>query len=324
MKTPTLRHLCSASSGSVFCVLAASLLAVTGCDAEFDPGSQVNSLRVLAVQADSPYAAPGETVRLQALSFDPLGRPITWAWALCPNPSSSSVEACLLNVIETAASTGSAPLLGTGVGMNELELTIPENALDAIAPSARPQALLGVLSVACPGTLDLNAQPSDASPLPIRCSDAAGNELGLHDTIVGVKRIFLRQTDRNANPIIERITFDGEDWPADEIKEVDSCDTDEFAYDDCKGDPRHDISAVLSPESFETGTDEFGRTYSEELIVQHFTTDGIFEFEVRVAADPVTGWVSRKSAAGSEIPLWFVARDDRGGVTYAERTVRVR
>ena len=42
-------------------VLALSLAA---CTSDFDPGSRVTSLRVLAVRADLPLAHPGEEVQL--------------------------------------------------------------------------------------------------------------------------------------------------------------------------------------------------------------------------------------------------------------------
>ena len=87
---------------------------------------------------------------------------------------------------------------------------------------------------------------------------------------------------------------------------------------------KHRIQAVVDPASFETGTDEFGRDFTEQLIVQQYTEAGIVEDEVRIASDSETGWVARTSAAGSELGLWFVARDDRGGVSWAERRVRVR
>ena len=57
-----------------------SLLAL-GCEEPLEPGTKVDSLRVLAEQADLPYARPGEDVQLSSLSYDPAGRPITWAWA---------------------------------------------------------------------------------------------------------------------------------------------------------------------------------------------------------------------------------------------------
>jgi hypothetical protein len=183
---------------------------------------------------------------------------------------------------------------------------------------------MGVLSIACPGTLDFGASANSTSALPITCTDANGTELGLHDYVIGVKRIFLRETDQNQNPVIDAILFDGADWPADEVKEVDACATDEFVFDDCEDSDPHRVAASVSPDSFQTGQNEFGNDFTEQVIVQHYTTDGIFEDEVRIATDAETRWVARSSAAGSEQRLWFVARDDRGGVTWAERRVRVR
>jgi hypothetical protein len=302
-------------------------LALVGCEADFDPGSNVSSLRVLSVQADNPYAAPGETVRFEATSYDPAGRDIEWAWVACETPASTSVEGCLIEIAETAVATGSLPLLASGVGQNSVELTIPDDVLDGVPVEARPSVLSGVLSIACPGTLsfDLEAAAEAGSLLPFRCIDAAtGVELGLHDAIAGVKRVYIREADRNQNPVIASITFDGEPWPEDEVKEVDSCDTDDFTFDDCEGEGDHRIAANLSAESFEAGTDEFGRAFTEELVVQHYATEGIFEYEVRIGELPENRWVARRSASGQELRLWFVARDDRGGVTLAERRVRVR
>jgi hypothetical protein len=305
---------------------ALGLLALVGCGADFDPGSNVSSLRVLAVQADNPYAAPGETVRLEATSYDPAGRDIEWAWVACETPASTSVEGCLIEIAETAVATGSVPLLARGVGQSSVELTIPDDVLEGVPLEARPSVLSGVLSIACPGTLslDLEAAAEAGSLLPFRCIDAAGAELGLHDAIAGVKRVYVREADRNQNPVIASITFDGEPWPEDEVKEVDSCDTDDFTFDDCEGEGDHRIAANLSAESFEAGTDEFGRSFTEEIVVQHYATEGIFEDEVRIGELPENRWVARRSASGQELRLWFVARDDRGGVTVAERTVRVR
>jgi hypothetical protein len=276
---------------------------------------------VLAVQADTPYAHPGDTVRLQALSYDPLARPITWAWAACPSPAGSSVDDCLAQVRADALS-GELVVLARGEGVDNIEVTIPLDALDGIPEPARPQALAGVLSIACPGELELG---DFGTTLPFRCTDpASGAELDLHDTVVGVKRVFLRESDLNQNPVIERVSFDGEEWLADDVKQVDACDTDDFDYDACSSAVRHRIAAVVNQQSFESGSDEFGRDFSEEVIVQHYATDGIFEDEVRIAEEPETGWVARSSSSGTEVSLWFVARDDRGGVSWTTRRVQVR
>ena len=302
------------------------LLTLAGCDADFDPGSNVDSLRVLSVQADNPYASPGETVHLSATYYDPDEREITWAWLQCSNPASSSVDGCLTEIAETAIASGELPLIASGAGVDNVDVTIAADALSALPAEGRANALTGVLSIACPGTLDvdLGAAAAQGSILPFRCTDAAGVELGLHDTIVGVKRIFVRETDKNQNPSILSVTFDGEPWAEDDVKEVDFCETDDFTFDDCEGKGDHRIAAQVTPESFEAGTDEFGRDFAEELVVQHYATDGIFEYEVRIAELPETRFVARSVASGQELRLWFVARDDRGGVTLAERRVRVR
>jgi hypothetical protein len=309
-------------------VSALALAPLAGCGADFDPGSYVSTLRVLSVQADKPYAAPGETVHLEATAYDPAGRSIEWAWIACENPASSTIEGCLLDIAEQALSTGALPLLETGPGVSSVDYTVPANALEGIPLQALPNALSGVFSVACPGTLTVDlealAARSSDSLLPFVCTDDGGVELGLHDAIAGMKRVFVRQTDRNANPVIADITFDGEPWAEADVKEVDACDTDDFTFDDCKGPVRHRIAVNVTPESFEAGVDEFGRDFSESLVIQHYATEGIFEYEVRVAELPETRWVARRSASGQELRLWFVARDDRGGVTLAERRVRVR
>src|SRR5688572_10493493 len=184
-------------------------LALSGCDAEFDPGTQVDSLRVLAMRADAPFAHPGDTVHLSALSYDPLARPIQWAWAACPSPVGSSVEDCLAQVRATAAA-GELPVLALGEGIDNIDVPIPADALEGIPLIARSQSLAGIVSVACPGNLEVLSHAASAAPaamdprIPFRCTDPdSGAELGLHDMVVGVKRLFLRETERNQNPVID-------------------------------------------------------------------------------------------------------------------------
>src|SRR5688572_1288925 len=127
MKAPQLPSL----KGAMRFSSLVAFVALQACGADFDPGTQVESLRVLAVQADAPFAAPGDTVRLQALSYDPDNRPITWAWAACENPASSSVEGCLVDIAQEAAATGASPLISMGVAQDSIDFTIRENVLDS-------------------------------------------------------------------------------------------------------------------------------------------------------------------------------------------------
>jgi hypothetical protein len=301
--------------------LSLSALGLTGCEEDdFDPGSRVTDFRVLAVQADQPYARPGETVHFSALSHDPSGRPVTWAWAACVNPASSSVEGCIEDVL-SSASGGGSPILATGVGQSSLDYTIPADALTGVDPDALPLALTGILSVACPGELTLANSGSTA----FTCVESGtGREMGLDEYVVGVKRVFMRTSDRNQNPVISRITFDGADWAEGDIKEVDGCDIDDNTFDDCSSSLRHEMAAIATPESFESGVDQFGNDFAEQVIAQYYATEGIFEDDMRIAEDPETRWVARNHASGRTLDVWFVVRDDRGGVTWATRQVRVR
>ena len=297
------------------------LLAPLGaCASDFDPGSRVTTLRVLAVQADQPFAAPGEPVHLDALSYDPQGRAITWGWATCVNPQASTVEGCLIKLAMDSAATGQPPNFVMATDMTSFDFTVPSDALSSLPAAARAAAQVGIVSVACPGTLELGASSSD---IPFVCRDSSGRELGLDEFVIGIKRVRIRERDRNANPTIAAITFDGADWPATEIKTVGHCSSDPNLFDDCKGGDKHDIAAFVTPDSFEAGQDEFAASFSEHLITEYYATEGIFKDDVRISQDPKTRWVARKSAAGRDLTLWFVVHDDRGGVTWDTRQVHV-
>jgi hypothetical protein len=300
-----------------FRYLALFPLCLLGCDAQPEPGTYVDSLRVLAERADAPYASPGETVNLSALSFDPAGRPLSWAWAICVNPSSSDIQGCFAKM-----GAWEDAVLSMGQGKDSLELTIPSDALSRLPEPVRDVASVGVVSLACPG--EVSFTPGTGG-LPVSCREpGTGRELGLDEAIVGLKRIIVRETDRNQNPEIAGITFDGQAWPEDEIQEVGSCDATDFVFETCPAAQKHQLSVNLSPESFEAGQDEFGHAFSEQLVVQYYATEGIFENELKIGKEPQNGWVARKRASGQELRLWFVARDNRGGVSWAERRVRVR
>jgi hypothetical protein len=198
---------------------------------------------------------------------------------------------------------------------------VPSDALDAVPPESLPLSQVGIVSVACPGTLDL--RPSRMTELPLRCLDAAERELGLDAFIVGIKHVRLRSRDRNANPEIARIEFDGKNWPEDELKTVKACNTRNSSFGGCEG-TSHELAAIVARDSFEQGVSEFDLEFSEQVVVQYYSTEGTFENEVKVGAEPETRFAARTQSRGQELRLWFVVRDDRGGVTWAERTLRVR
>lgn len=306
---------------ALFKLSVAVLLA--GCGASFDPGSRVTTTRILSVVADKPFAAPGEAVSISALGLDPKGRTITWAWATCANPRASSAFACFGKIAEDAAK-GVPPTFAVGAGKSTFDFTVPTDALSSISEVARPAAFVGVVTVACPGTLTFATSPSSPTTqgLPFTCSDG-GRALPLEEFEVSVKRVFVRGKDRNQNPVISEIRWNGQSWPESEIRDVHACDdATTNDYSKCDGD-KPEIAAIVSPASFEKGTDEYGASFEEQVVVQHYSTEGLFEAEVRRADSPKTHFVARAGARGSEVTLWFVAHDNRGGQSWVARKVRV-
>lgn len=306
---------------SLSALAAAVPLLLLGCDEALEPGTKIDSLRVLAQQADQPFAHPGETVQLSSLSHDPEARRITWAWASCVDPQSSDLAGCLAKIAESP--DPAAAVFAMGPDQSAPQLRIPADVISRLPAVARGSAGVGIVSAACPGDLSLGAGPGG---LPFVCRELdTGRELGLDEFTVGIKRITVRETDRNQNPVISGVTFDGVDWPETEIKEVSgTCDADDWVYETCSDSDKHDIVVQLPTGTVEAGVDELGKGFTEQVVVQYYATEGIFEHEVKIAAETENGWVARKQAAGQLLTFWFVARDNRGGVTWTTRQVQVQ
>ena len=312
-------------------LLVALGIATSGCGGDFDPGSRITGLRVLAVKAedDKTYAHPGEKVQLTALwnaSKDDNGGDVgtQWAWATCVNPSSSTVLGCFQKLIEDVQKTGVRPDFGIGVNKDVFTFTVPTDALSQLPPEARRNALVGVITIVCSGELTPTPETSpDARTVPFQCK-AGDRVLGLDEYIAGFKRIFIREKDRNLNPKPSQITWDGQPWDDKEpFKTITACDTDGNRYDRCTDADHHDVAMVLTDDSYESGKDEYGVDFTEQVIVEYYATEGLFEHDVRIAKDPHTAFVGRTQSKGKTVTLWFVAHDNRGGVTWATRKVVV-
>lgn len=309
---------------------AAALTGVAACGGDFDPASRIVGLRVLAVQAqkgpsgakvDGTYAKPGDAISLQALWHDGKGRSTQWAWTLCVRPASATVLGCFQKLGQDAAKTGTPPTFALGKDKDTFQFTVPPDALDGVSDAARAGAIVGVVTAVCPGTLAI-AKQVNKNDLPLTCTDDSGKAVGTDDFILGFKRIFLRTKDENKNPAITSVTLDGKEWKEGEALEVPaSCGPDENRFDRCDGGGV-EISPVVSPDVFEKGTDEFGTNFTEQLVVQYYATEGLFESDVRRAQDPNTKLLLRKGKGGPEVTVWIVIRDNRGGVSWLERKVK--
>jgi hypothetical protein len=269
----------------------------------------VTDFRLIAVAADKPFAR--RRVRrcpLRTLWHEPFGRPLTWAWTVCVNPRDSTVNACLRSLAERAGS-GAPPVVTSGVGPRDVHVAVCRTTLCRRCrprrAGPRPQ---GFVTVVCPGTLRVD--PFDAaSVLPFHCVEAgSGVELPYERFVVSVKRVFLRSRDKNENPRIDDVTWDGRAWPENEVRETGACTNDTNRFADCENAEEHTVGVRPAPGSAETGVDELGVPYHEQLVLQHYATEGIFQFDARTGETAPSGtkWAARSSARGKELIMWFV------------------
>lgn len=284
-----------------------------GCGHDFQPGSRIDTPRLLALQADAPFARPGETVALTLLAPNPHHVPLEWAYGTCTLPPSSTVDDCLEHL--------DGDLEPFDLEDGPPSLTVPEDILEGLSDGEKASALIGAVIVACPGTLE----PGATASVPTRCLDANGAALPVTELEVGIKRIFIRAHDRNENPAIERVLWDGEPWPETEPREAVNCAKDTYAIDDCAESLQHRIAVEVTPS--ERGRDELGAAFEEQTIVQFYSTHGVFRDQVRIAEDADNRWVAQfgdEADDSDEATLWLIARDDRGGVSWTTRSVRLR
>jgi hypothetical protein len=200
-----------------------------GCGAQFDPGSELHGLRVLAVKKSAPYAHPGTRVDLQLLWHDaePDRPPPQIAWlAACENPPGDLFDACFAGVPQT----GGADLLERLRARSSLPDPSSAQANDHFSfqtapdiissrpppkdPTAVPYGLDYVLFAVCAGTLDLRLDrdfpfvcylEQDGEP-GLSSGDA---ELGSSDFIVGYTSVFAYDELENANPLVYGMRWNG-------------------------------------------------------------------------------------------------------------------
>jgi hypothetical protein len=226
-------------------VLVAGGWALSSCaPSGFADPALVQSVRILASSADTPYAQPGAQVNLHVLAID--GRttqtePMTLSWLpfVCENPPDDAYYACFQGL---AGGDGGAPgpaagdggggvasVLQPGVNLTPLlpsgasyGFQMPTDAVSAHPPvkGATPYGLAILFNVACAGHLELLPfDPGNNNPqqVPLGCFDTDENQLGPDDWVLGFTRVYSYAPDAgpdggsitNANPIVSSIDVNG-------------------------------------------------------------------------------------------------------------------
>jgi hypothetical protein len=308
-----------------------------GCGASFDPASRVESVRILAAQADQPFAKPGETVALKLLAYD--GRPdaagrtmrLSWIPTPCVDPQDDLYYSCFSgpgNPFEGLPS--GSDLSSVLPGGDTFSFPLPGDVIDRHPPTAGapPYGLAIVFSVACAGHVAVVPLGPNRQDPPIGCFDDAGRRLGPSDYVISFTRVYAYGGLSNTNPVIDALLFADQAVDPSAGITVNRCATSNRS--DC---PKVKIDTVVPSSSQEDDPldhDPTGAARKERIWVDYYATGGDFGDDLRLLYDSRTGAVSGTDTTFSSPEnvgsgfLWTVVHDNRGGVSWLEVPLHVQ
>jgi hypothetical protein len=303
------------------------------CTPGFDPISQVNSVRIQAVNIDRPYALPGDEITMRMTLADGLGdvdgnpRDMQLLWiAGCFNPDGDQFFLCFEDLAEQLAplaTSGEIPAdlvkfdlaLASSDGVpdsHEFTFTLPEDIVSSreVPDNGAHYGIAYVFFAACAGQLRpaaelVNTGTGDVADFPLECIDDAGNTLGPDSFIIGYTQVYSFADERmNANPPLEGLTLDGmvmsEDL--DQVPVVRACpaDYDSRRTASCNEDPTEGCTKY-----------ELVPTFTEGQLIAERDAQ-----EVDVDGEPLDEvvWVSYFVDGGTTDPDLALINDAREGL----------
>lgn len=304
-----------------------------GCDKSFDPSSVLNTLRVLAVRADSPYPKPGTHVQLEMLYYDGKSPPdqpraISVLWlAGCFDPAGDLYQGCFSQLSALFGNGPGDPSVAKLVGFGTtFGVDIPP---DIISRRPRkqglePYGLTYVFFAVCAGKLVFESAPAQDA-LPLSCYDSNGTKLGPDDYVPGYFSLYSYENRTNQNPILNGVAINGTSYP--EVEPIP-----DTVLPACNGQNCADlpITPSIDPSSAEIdpgAVDPLGRQLTEQIWVDYYASAGSLSTPGRLVNDAQKGWnaaygVTYQSVApGMKAYLFVVVHDNRGGVAWLKRRV---
>jgi hypothetical protein len=215
--------------------LPCAALCCMGCtEDDFEPVSRISSVRILAAQANKPYARPDDDIRLRLLADDGVVDPLDgsaeagtgsgslkyyWLKAPCLNPFEDLYYACYPAFAATFQP--GEQLHPERVDPNkfvvdaDLEFKLPADIITS-HPRVEGNTPFGAafaFAMACDGDhvryLGIRTRPSPQSP-PFGCFTREGTQLNADHFVFAFARIYAFEERVNANPIIQSMRFGGE------------------------------------------------------------------------------------------------------------------
>lgn len=304
-----------------------ALFSAPSCAASFYSTSKVNTLRVLAVTIDKPYAKPGDDVTLRMTVHDGLNpqdgpRPVYILWlAGCFDPEGDIYYLCFEQLIDVLAPLAEGGMPDSGLfqvsqalpassgepDAHEFTFTLPEDIVSRrpVPPTGPHYGIAYVFFAACAGTLaptELESSGGTVPDFPVRCLDENGNPQGAESFVPGYTQIYAFADGReNQNPPITGLLLNGVEIPEDvtAIPTVPRCplSEDERRASGCTADDPAEVCTVyeITPaigdvaEADPGAIDPEGRQLRESVWISYFAADGDLEPALQLVSDPVTG-----------------------------------
>lgn len=326
-----------------------------GCGPDFDPPSELRSLRVLAVQKDTPYAQPGGTVNLQMLWEDasPLrGRPVQVAWSpACVNPAGDLYYGCFADPDVFQGTFGEG---------DRTSVEIPKTIITDRTRPAGNNAAYGVAFVffaVCAGELTIVPRTEEAA-FPFGCRGDDGALLGSDDFVAGYTSIYAYDTFSNNNPVVTGFRFNGQDLDradvclneeclavdgAEPLPELDCSDAEQAkrCVPTCSDDGESECPSIgfrpiidkedpLNQDIDDASAQLLGRRVGEQMWINYYTSAGGFRSPVRLLNDATSGWNDNfgtdfyAPSAPGPARIWAVAHDNRGGAAWVGINIQVQ
>ena len=300
--------------------LALVLTALTACSPQLtETSSIVMAPRVIAVQTTPPEALPGSRVHLKALLAGADGSAPQWAFCHTRKPL-AELEPISRNCVDGVP--GANQDLGEHL---ELDATVPPDGCQLFGPDV-PTAKPGE-----PAARPVDADSTGGYFQPVRVALANAVSFGgvrLSCGLTGVTSEQLTEFNRrfmpNRNPTIAAVVINGVEATRGTVRAGDQvtldvrwveCPSEEVA---CDGAETYASFAISSRSVV---------SRREAMAAAFYASSGRFSVE-RVgtandnfATSAQSVWIAPTTAG--EVSLWFVLRDDRGGVGTASATITV-
>lgn len=303
-----------------------ALLGLTACSYDFERSSEVSDRRILAIQVEPPELVGGaalpDSVQARALVVDPSApEAVTevswWACMVADLASGSSDSRCPEGDATVLLGSAEAPL-------SSISRHIP-----------LPEDVVGLLN----SGLDV---PSPQIQVQLKVGSEAGDLYAIKEVVVTPR---LREgQEPNRNPVLQRLTLNGEEWlpdvprtlkygecPEEDKKEVPAEDGTGTLVKVCEHDIEPFFDEAEAQYYLDRGLSGELEQQRERLRFNWFSDTGSFrqgrtdQYDSR---DPSPDNVGPKAewreptTKVERATVWVVVRDGRGGTSWERRELR--